>query len=136
MTPSFSSVIPAVRDRAGNDPIFQLNAEASQRATAGESILNATLGALMTDDGRLCTMPTVIETLARFQDGRAAGYAPIAGVAKYREAVIRDLFGDGLATRCTRGKSEYSGTAPVSASKFLLICTGSDHRFRIDFSAS
>lgn len=95
MTPPFSSVIPAARDRAGNDPIFQLNAEASRRATAGESILNATLGALMTDEGRLCTMPTVIETLGRFQDGRAAGYAPIAGIATYREAVIRDMFGDG-----------------------------------------
>ena len=30
-----SSVIPGVRERPGNDPIFALNAEASQRAAHG-----------------------------------------------------------------------------------------------------
>ena len=49
----------------------------------------------MTDEGGLCTMPTVMETMARFQDGRAAGYAPISGVPAYRQAVIRELFGEG-----------------------------------------
>ena len=44
--------------RPGNDPIFALNAEANRRAAAGESILNSTLGALMTDDGRLATSRT------------------------------------------------------------------------------
>jgi len=95
VTSTFSSVSPSVRDRAGNDPIFELNAEARQRAGAGESILNATLGALMTDDGQLCTMPTVLETMTRFQDGRGAGYAPISGVPTFRAAVIRELFGEG-----------------------------------------
>ena len=95
MTPPFSSVTPLVRDREGNDQIFELNAEARQRADAGESILNATLGALMTDDGQLCAMPTVIETMARFQNGRAAGYAPISGVPAFRDAVIHELFGEG-----------------------------------------
>jgi aromatic-amino-acid transaminase len=92
VTASLSSLIPDARDRPGNDPIFALNAEAQARAAAGESIINATLGALMTDDGQLFTMPTVMETLARFQD-RAAGYAPISGLPAFRDAVIQDLFG-------------------------------------------
>jgi len=100
VTSAHSSVIPEARDRKGNDPIFALNAEARRRAEAGESILNATLGALMTDDGRLCTMPTVLETMARFQTAQSAGYAPISGVPAFRDAVIRDLFDDeGLAAQ-------------------------------------
>jgi aromatic-amino-acid transaminase len=95
MTTPYSSVIPTSRDRAGNDPIFLWNGEARRRAAAGEDILNATIGALMNDDGTLCTMPTVLETLRRFQTAETAGYAPISGLPAYREAVVRDLFGDG-----------------------------------------
>lgn len=94
MTAPFSSVIPEARDRRGNDPIFALNAEARRRTEAGESILNATLGALMTDDGRLCVMPTVLETMARYQTAQSAGYAPISGVPAFRQAVVQDLFDD------------------------------------------
>jgi aromatic-amino-acid transaminase len=90
----FSSVVPGARDRAGNDPIFALNAEAARRAAAGESIVNATLGALMTDDGRLAVMPTVLETMARALDATTAGYAPIAGAPAFLRASIADLFGE------------------------------------------
>ena len=56
VTHSSSSLIPEASDRPGDDPIFALNAEARRRAAAGESVINATLGALSfdTDDhGRL-----------------------------------------------------------------------------------
>jgi aromatic-amino-acid transaminase len=90
---TFSTVVQGSRDRAGNDPIFIWNGEARRRAASGDDILNATIGALMNDDGTLCTMPTVLETLQRFQTPRVAGYAPISGLPEYREAVVRDLFG-------------------------------------------
>ncbi len=77
MSPQFSSVIPEARGRSGNDPIFILNGEARTRSAAGESILNATIGALMDEDGQLSTMPTVMDTMARFQTRQSAGYAPI-----------------------------------------------------------
>lgn len=115
MTSIDSSVVPAARDRAGNDPIFALNADARRRAEAGESILNATLGALMHDDGRLCTMPTVIETLQRFVTERSAGYAPISGVPAYRQAVVRDLFADGPLSRQAVSVATPGGTGAVFA---------------------
>jgi aromatic-amino-acid transaminase len=93
MTSPYSSVIADARDRTGNDPIFIWNGEARRRAAAGEDILNATIGALMDDDGVLCTLPTVLETLKRNQTTETAGYAPISGLPAYREAVIHDLFG-------------------------------------------
>lgn len=87
-------LIPAACNRPDNDPIFALNAEAMRRAAAGESIVNATLGALMDDDGRLSLLPSVTEALAQVPALRAAAYAPIAGSPPFLQAVIRDVFGD------------------------------------------
>jgi aromatic-amino-acid transaminase len=93
--PRTSPLIPAAAGRPGDDPIFMLNAEATARAKQGESILNATLGALMEDDGTLAVMPSVLEAISRVPEKRSAGYAPILGDPKFLAAVIRDLFGDG-----------------------------------------
>lgn len=109
----FSSVIPEVRDRAGNDPIFALNAEAAKRAAAGESILNATLGALITDEGNLAVMPTVLETIGRVRASQAAGYAPISGAPAFRKAVVEDLVGDGLLARQAVAVATPGGTGAV-----------------------
>lgn len=96
VTPTRSSpLIPAAAGRPGDDPIFMLNAEATARAKKGESILNATLGALMEDDGTLAVMPSVIEAISRVPGKRSASYAPILGDAHFLSAVIQDLFGGG-----------------------------------------
>ncbi len=93
--PRETALIPSCADRPGDDPIFTLNAEAVERAAKGERILNATLGALMTDDGRLAVMPSVTEAIAAIEPERAAAYAPISGDPEFRRAVVRDTFGDG-----------------------------------------
>ena len=90
-----SALIHAAQHRAGDDPIFTLNANAAKRAAAGESILNATLGALMDDEGKLIVMSSVSEALSRASQARAAGYAPIAGSPAFLQATIADLFGNG-----------------------------------------
>jgi aromatic-amino-acid transaminase len=89
------ALIPAAAGRPGDDPIFMLNAEATARAQKGESILNATLGALMEDDGTLAIMPSVLEAIARVDPKRAAAYAPILGDAGFLRAVIDDSFDGG-----------------------------------------
>ena len=113
MTAPHSSVISAARDRAGNDPIFALNFDARRRAAEGESILNATLGALMNDDGTLCTMPTVLETMERFASSRSAGYAPISGLPAFQDAVTHDLFADGPLSRQAVAVATPGGTGAV-----------------------
>jgi aromatic-amino-acid transaminase len=89
--PSF--LIPESVERPADDPIFALNAEAARRRAAGEKVINATLGALMDDAGELAVLPSVFEALARVPQKRGAGYAPIAGVPRFLELVIRDLYG-------------------------------------------
>lgn len=86
-------LIASRRGRPGDDPIFALNAEAKRRAAAGEDVINATIGALLHDDGRLAVMPSVVETLANVAPEVGAGYAPIPGRDDFRKAVIDDLLG-------------------------------------------
>lgn len=107
---SKSPLIPAATTRPGDDPIFALNAEARRRAQSGEKIINATLGALMEDDGRLAILPAVSEALARVPPERAAPYAPIAGVKDYLEAVVADLFGDGPLSKLAVAVATPGGT--------------------------
>jgi aromatic-amino-acid transaminase len=92
---AMTSLIPAAAARDGNDPIFRLYGEAVKRAHAGESILNATLGALLRDDGTLAVMPSSAEAFRRVAPEQAAGYAPISGRPDFLEAAIGDVFGEG-----------------------------------------
>lgn len=87
-----SFLIEDARERPGDDPIFSLNAEAQRRARAGERIINATLGALVEDDGTLAILPSVAAAIARVKPVDAASYAPIAGEPRFLAAVIRDLY--------------------------------------------
>jgi len=106
-------LIPSAASRSGNDPIFALNAEAKRRAAAGESIVNATLGALMDDDGRLLILPSVIEALGEVPAGKAAAYAPIAGEPAFLRAVIGDVFGDGPMAAQTVAAATPGGTGAL-----------------------
>jgi aromatic-amino-acid transaminase len=87
---ALSALIPSARDHMAQDPIFALNAQARSRAAEGVSVLNATMGVLLTDEGRLAVLPTVAEVLAAVPPERGAGYAPIAGPPDYLDAVEAD----------------------------------------------
>jgi aromatic-amino-acid transaminase len=85
-------LIPTHQGRPVDDPIFALNGEAKARAARGESVINATIGAAMTDDGQLAVMPTVMRTLRELDDLSIAAYAPIAGTPPFLTALMDDLF--------------------------------------------
>ncbi len=76
--------------RAGDDPIFALNQEANARKARGETVLNATLGALLDDEGALAILPTAARAIREVPPVDWAGYAPIAGPAPFLKAVIAD----------------------------------------------
>jgi len=98
LTAVMEFLITSRQSRPGDDPIFSLNAEATARAKAGEDIVNATIGALLSDDRALAIMPTVAETLSTLPFSAVASYAPIPGREDYRKAIAADLLaGFGLA---------------------------------------
>ena len=90
-----NSLISEARGRPGDDPIFTINAAANARRAQGEPVINASLGALLDDDGGLSVMPTVFEAFQKVPAQQAAAYAPIAGDPPFLEAVRRDAFGGG-----------------------------------------
>ena len=87
-------LIPSHAARSGDDPIFALNREANARARSGEPVINATVGALLDDHGKLAVLGTVAEVLRAVPAEVTAGYAPIAGPDDFRRAVVADLLGD------------------------------------------
>jgi aromatic-amino-acid transaminase len=87
-------LIPAHRARPSDDPIFALNQEATQRRHRGEAIVNATVGVLLDDDGKLAVLPTAARAVREVPAVEWAMYAPIVGTEEYLRAVIDDLFHD------------------------------------------
>lgn len=85
-------LIASHQGRPADDPIFALNKEATARRQKGESIVNATVGALLDDDSKLAILPTAARAVHEVPAGEWAAYAPIAGTPEFLRAVIDDLF--------------------------------------------
>ena len=85
-----SRLVPSRRGKPGDDPIFALNAEANARKAKGESVINATLGSLLNDDGSLAVLPTAARAIREVPEVEWAGYAPIAGPPAFLRAVAED----------------------------------------------
>ena len=83
-------LIPSRQQRPDKDVIFALNAEATRRKQAGESIVNATIGSLMNDDGTLAVISTVTRVLREVPAPEWAAYAPIPGTPGFLNAVVDD----------------------------------------------
>ncbi len=91
--PRMLHVIASHQGRPSDDPIFALNREATERKARGESIVNATVGALLEDDGRLAILPTAARAVKEVRETEWAEYAPIAGSPAFLRAVMDDLLG-------------------------------------------
>ncbi len=86
-------LILAHQGRPADDPIFALNKEATQRKARGEAIVNATVGALLDDDGKLAILAAAAKTVHEVPAAEWAAYAPIAGTPEFLRAVMDDLLG-------------------------------------------
>jgi aromatic-amino-acid transaminase len=82
-------LIPSRRAFPADDPIFALNAEAQARRAVGESILNATVGALLDDSGQLVVLDSVMDLWRELTALEVAPYAPIAGDPLFLKALVR-----------------------------------------------
>jgi len=112
-------LIPARTQFPADDPIFTLNAEAQKRKAAGEDVLNATLGALADDDGRLVLHRTVRDLLGELGPEEVMPYAPITGDPGYLRALVRRTWPrlDGFGTACAAPGG--SGALAISVRNLL-----------------
>lgn len=76
------------------DKIFGINHRAQVRAAqvGKENVINATIGALLDDQGKLIVLSSVDEVFRQLDPEDYAEYAPIGGLAEFREAVKKDIF--------------------------------------------
>jgi len=94
-------VIPSRQTRPSDDPIFALNKEATLRRERGEVVVNATVGALLNDDGKLALLPSAERAVREVPAVEWATYAPIAGSPAFLQAVIDDVLRTEPALRAT-----------------------------------
>ncbi len=86
-------LIASHQSRPSDDPIFALSREATERQAKGEAIVNATVGALLDDEGKLAVLPTAARAVHEVPAAEWAAYAPIAGTPAFLKAVTGDLLG-------------------------------------------
>jgi aromatic-amino-acid transaminase len=84
-------LIASHRGRPGNDPIFTLSKMASDRKAAGHAVINATLGAMIDDEGKLCVLEAATRALREVAPEQVAAYAPIGGPPAFLDAVKREV---------------------------------------------
>ncbi|MBC8088934.1 MAG: aminotransferase class I/II-fold pyridoxal phosphate-dependent enzyme [Phycisphaerae bacterium] len=97
-------LLPNRQNFNGADLIFTLNAAAQKRAASGAPVINATIGALLDDHGKLVVLDTVMQQYSLLTPPEIAPYAPIAGDAAYLLALTQrqwpelTSYGAGVAT--------------------------------------
>ncbi len=77
------------------DKIFGISnrAKAMIAEKGPEAVINATIGALLNDDGELMVLSSVDDTFSSLSPEEYAAYAPIGGLPEYRAAAVKAAFG-------------------------------------------
>ncbi|MCL1982025.1 MAG: aminotransferase class I/II-fold pyridoxal phosphate-dependent enzyme [Clostridiales bacterium] len=78
------------------DKIFGINRKAKElEAKIGkDAVVNATIGSLLDDGGKLIVLSSVVEVLKSLDPVDYADYAPIGGTAEFKNAVKKAAFGN------------------------------------------
>lgn len=76
------------------DKVFAVSgrAKAAIAKKGKEQVVDATIGALLDDNGDIVVMTSVMEAIGTLKPADYATYAPIAGVPEFKEAVKKALF--------------------------------------------
>jgi len=84
------------REITGKDKIFGVSqlAKAAIAEHGKENVVNATIGALLDDNGELIVLSSMVDVLQKMTPQEYAEYAPIAGTSEYLEVLKKAAFGD------------------------------------------
>jgi aromatic-amino-acid transaminase len=78
-----------------NDVIFRMHGAARRRRAEGADPIDATLGALVHDDGALAVLPSAVRAVREVPVADAAGYSPLSGRPDLMAAIERDILPEG-----------------------------------------
>lgn len=79
-----------------SDPIFAISgrAKAAQAELGRENVIDATIGAIMDDEGKLLCFDSVYDVLKSLPNEKIAAYAPIAGTPDFLTAIEAACFAE------------------------------------------
>ena len=77
------------------DKIFGISSRAKAMIAekGADKVINATIGSLLDDEGKLVVLSSVVDTMKTLNPVDFADYAPIGGTPQFREAVKKAAFG-------------------------------------------
>lgn len=77
------------------DKIFGISNRAKKMIAekGAEHVINATIGSLLDDEGKLVVLSSVVDVVKSLEPVDFADYAPIGGIPQFREAVKKAAFG-------------------------------------------
>lgn len=98
-----------------SDPIFNISERAQKaiKSFGKENVINATIGALMDDDGKLITFETVFNEYKSLPNEEIAAYAGIAGQPEYLEAVKKACFKEFMPDAHIRAVASPGGSGSI-----------------------
>lgn len=97
------------------DKIFGISsrAKAAIAKYGRDKVINATIGALLDDDGRLMVLSSVSDVFRQLEPIDFAEYAPIAGTQEFREVIKQDAFGSYRPKRFAEAVATPGGTGAI-----------------------
>lgn len=97
------------------DPIFSISNRAKDmlQKEGKEKVINATIGALLDDDGNLIVLSSVDEVFKNLNPSEYAQYAPIGGTPEFKKAVQKDIFRNYVPSVFTEAVATPGGTGAI-----------------------
>lgn len=103
------------REIPKEDRIFALNgrAKAKIKKEGRENVINATIGALLDDNGELVVLDSVTKGISELKPKDFSEYAPIAGIPEFKEAIKKAAFLDYKTDRYVEVVTTPGGTGGI-----------------------
>lgn len=97
------------------DKIFGISnrAKAMIAEKGADKVINATIGSLLNDDGELVVLSSVADAIKNLEPVDFADYAPIGGIAGFRDAVKKAAFGKFQPKTFTEAVATPGGTGAI-----------------------
>ena len=101
--------------KGSKDVIFQIAGMAHDAISkvGKDKVVNGTVGAILDEEGKLVFLKTVKDEYLSLPDQDLAGYAPIEGLPEFRQAAIKECFGQYLPEGHIRALSTSGGTGGI-----------------------
>ena len=106
---------PQGRNIPKEDKIFGISnrAKAMIAKEGKEKVVNATIGALLDDNGQLIVLSSVTDIFKNLSPEEFAEYAPISGIPQFREAVKKDALGNYVPKGTVEAVASPGGTGAI-----------------------